>query len=72
VTYDGFWEGMLISMKEVAIGVFSKQNVDFIAYDIPQVARYDVILGKSFLTSTELSIDYAASSIRIGGGGRDR
>jgi len=72
VTFDGFWEGMLISIKEVSIGGLSKQNVDFIAYDIPQVARFDVLLGRSFLESSKLSIDYAASSIRMGGEARGR
>ena len=70
MTFDGFWEGMLISISEVSIGAMSRQNVDFIAYDLPQVARVDVILGKSFLDASKLVIDYEKNSLRIGGEGR--
>lgn len=72
VTYDGFWEGMLISMREVAIGAVSRSNVDFIAYDIPQISRFDVILGKSFLSSSKVVIDYANNTVRIGSESRGR
>lgn len=66
VTFNGYWEGMLISVKEVAVGAVSRANVDFIAFDLPQVAAFDVILGRSFLSSSSAAIDYAASEIRIG------
>jgi hypothetical protein len=66
VTYDGYWEGMLISLKEVAIGGMSKSDVDFIAFDLPQIAGFDVILGKSFLAASGLTIDYATSEVKIG------
>lgn len=72
VTYDGFWEGMLISMREVAVGAVSRSNVDFIAYDIPQISRFDVILGKSFLSSSKVVIDYANNTVRIGSESRGR
>jgi len=66
VTFNGYWEGMLISVKEVAIGGVSRTNVDFIAFDLPQVATFDVILGRSFLNPSRLAIDYAGNEIRIG------
>jgi hypothetical protein len=65
VTYDGFWEGMLISMKEVSIGDFAVPNVDFIAYDLPQASAFDVILGRSLLASSRMQIDYGAGVLRI-------
>ena len=69
VSHSGFWEGMLISLKEVAIGRVSRFDVDFIAFDLPQAAGFDVILGRSFLASSKVSIDYEASEVRIGSRG---
>jgi hypothetical protein len=66
VTFDGFWEGSLISMKEIAVGSVSTPNVDFIAYDIPQIAGFDVILGRSFLAPSRVVIDYEVKAVRIG------
>ena len=65
VTYSGYWEGMLISMKEVAIGRRSVYNVDFIAYDLPQTVGFDVVLGRSFLAATGISINYEENVVRI-------
>ncbi|MDG6901426.1 MAG: hypothetical protein JRM80_05635 [Nitrososphaerota archaeon] len=65
VTFDGYWEGMLISLKEVTIGGASQSDVDFIAYDVPQMAGFDVVLGKSFLARSGVVIDFAASAVRI-------
>jgi hypothetical protein len=66
VTFTGIWEGPLISMMEVTVGSTSAPNVDFIAYDIPQVAGFDVILGKSFLAPSKMAIDYEVKAVRIG------
>lgn len=60
----GYWEGRLISMKEVTIGRMSRVNVDFIAYDVPQVAGFDVILGMSFRASSGIAIDYSTNTVR--------
>ena len=65
VTYDGFWEGMLITIKEVAIGSLSVADVDFIAYDLPQVSGFDVVLGRSFLATTGIQIDYSTGTVRV-------
>ena len=71
VTYGGYWEGSLVSMKEVAVGRMSASNVDFIAYDIPQIAGFDVILGRSFLAPAKAVIDYEVRAVRIGHGGEN-
>ena len=65
VTYDGFWEGMLITMKEVAIGSLSVADVDFIAYDLPQVSGFDVVLGRTFLSGSGIQLDYSSGVMKI-------
>ena len=65
VTYDGFWEGMLITIKEVAIGSLSVADVDFIAYDLPQVSGFDVVLGRSFLASSGIRMDYSTGTVEV-------
>ena len=65
VTYGGFWEGMLITVKEVSIGDLSVADVDFIAYDLPQVTGFDVILGRSFLAASGIQVDYSTGTVRV-------
>lgn len=69
VTYDGFWEGTLISMKEVAIGKLTVANVDFIAYDLPQVSGFDVVLGRSLLASSGIQVDYGSGTVKLAAAG---
>ena len=64
VTYDGFWEGMLITIKEVTIGATSVSDADFIALDLPQASGFDVILGRSVLAASGVLIDYASGNVR--------
>lgn len=66
VTFPGFWEGTLITVKEVSAGGASLPNVDFIAYDIPQVSGFDVVLGRSFLAPSRLRIDYSDGTVSPG------
>lgn len=65
VTYTGFWEGMLITMKEVAIGTLSVADVDFIAYDLPQASGFDVVLGRSFLALSGIQVDYSSGTVKV-------
>jgi predicted aspartyl protease len=65
VTTNGYVEGMMINLQEVAVGPISFSGVDFIAFDIPQVCGYDVILGQSLLQHLKVEIDYSARKIRI-------
>ncbi len=65
VTYDGFWEGMLITLKEVTIGGRSVPDVDFIAFDLPQATGFDVVLGRSVLASSGVLVDYASGRVSI-------
>lgn len=65
VTYNGFWEGMLITMKEVAIGTLSVADVDFIAFDLPQASGFDVLLGRSLLAGSGIQVDYSAGTVKI-------
>ena len=68
VSYAGYWEAMRIVLEEVEVGGQKVQNVQFVAYDIPQQAAFDVVLGQSLLRSLNLQIDYTKSVIRLGGG----
>lgn len=65
VTYDGFWEGMLITIKEVDIGGSSVPNVDFIAMDLPQASGFDVILGRSLLAASGVLVDYSTGNVTV-------
>lgn len=70
VTFTGFWEGTLITMREVSAGGVTLPNVDFIAYDVPQVSGFDVVLGRSFLAPSGFRIDYSGGTVGPGEGGK--
>jgi predicted aspartyl protease len=65
VTSTGYAEGMMINIQEVSIGPVSFQGVEFIAFDIPQVVGYDVVLGQNLLKRLKIEIDYSARKLSI-------
>lgn len=64
-SYGGYGKAALITMKQVELAAMSFKNVDFLAYDIPQVTGFDVVLGQSFLQNLKLQFDYSAGQLRI-------
>lgn len=66
VSVEGYARAALIEMAEVTLGGTSFRNIDFLAFDLPQITRFDVIIGQSLLKSTKVEIDYAAGLLRIG------
>jgi predicted aspartyl protease len=63
----GYTQSMLIKMKQVWVGGIESEEVDFLAFDLPQSICYDAILGKSFLKAAgvKLEMDYAKKELRI-------
>jgi len=53
----GFSQGMLIRMQEAALGDYKVENVDFVVFDLPAMAGYDVILGRSFLSASKCRLE---------------
>ena len=43
----------------------SFQKVDFVAFDIPQVTGFDVVLGRSLLQFMKLEFDYSVGRLRM-------
>jgi len=64
-SFDGYGKAALIGLAEVSFGGFSFPNIEFLALDLPQVARYDVVLGRSLLKFTKLEIDYSTRMLRM-------
>lgn len=64
-SYEGYGKAALIKLAEVEIGMMSFKNVDFLAYDIPQVAGFDVVLGQNLLRFLKLEFDYSKSQLRM-------
>lgn len=62
-----FVDAPLITIDEVTVGSLIIKNVEFIAFDIPQETRIDVILGKSFLERAKAKIDYANKLVEFEG-----
>ena len=63
--FEGYGKAALIGMAEVSLGGFSFPKIEFLALDLPQVTRFDVVIGRSLLKFTQLEIDYPARTLRI-------
>ncbi len=61
----GYGNGALIQMAQVDLGAMSFRNVEFVAFDIPQVAGFDVVLGRSILQFMDLELNYGTAQLTI-------
>jgi predicted aspartyl protease len=64
-SFAGYGKVALIQLARVDVGSISFQNVDFVAYDLPQVTGFDVILGRSLLQFVKLEFDYSTGQLRM-------
>ena len=65
VSFEGYSKAALIGMAEVSLGGLSFPNIEFLAFDLPQVTRFDVVIGRSLLKFTRLEVDYVTHTLRI-------
>lgn len=65
LTYDGYWEGMMIKIREVVVAGVSAVDVPFIAFDIPQLSSFDVVLGMPLLRMMMMQIDCSKNTVRL-------
>ncbi len=64
-SFAGYGKVALIQLARVDVGPISFQNVDFVAYDLPQVTGFDVMLGRSLLQFVKLEFDYSTGQLRM-------
>lgn len=64
-SYGGYGKVALIEMARVEIGSLSFDRVDFLAFDLPQVTGFDVVLGRSLLQFMKVEFDYSAGRLRV-------
>lgn len=65
VSYDGYGKVALIQMADVTIGSLSFPRVEFIAFDVPQVTGFDVVLGRSLLQFMKVELDYGGGLMKM-------
>lgn len=65
VTYSGYINAALTTIKEVVIGSASFKDVEFLAYDLPQETQFDVVLGRSLFEHARIEIDYKLKILTI-------
>jgi len=60
-------EAMMIAIEQVEIGDFRVHGVQFLAFDLPQITGFDVVLGRNIFLKANLSIefDYQLAKLRI-------
>ena len=68
VTHAGYDKAPLIKLAQVDVGKLSLRDVDFLAFDLPQVCGIDVVFGRSLLQYLRLEIDYPSGLLKIGKG----
>lgn len=67
-THNGYGRAPLIRMTEVDLGELTFKDVEFLAFDLPQVCGFDVVFGRSLLKFLTFEIDFPSGLIRIGRG----
>ncbi|MDG6902880.1 MAG: clan AA aspartic protease [Nitrososphaerota archaeon] len=65
VTHNGHGQAASIKMAKVDIGQETFENVEFLAFDLPQVTGFDVVLGGSILKFLNLRMDYSSKHLEI-------
>ena len=65
VTPSGYVDAPVIMMKELKLGQHLFENVQFLAHDLPQQMRFDVLLGRSFLTHVKMNVNYVERILTI-------
>jgi predicted aspartyl protease len=67
VSSVGFSQAMLIKIQELALGPLRVKDVDFLAFDLPQAACYDSILGRTFFLASgaRLELDYSTMTMKL-------
>jgi predicted aspartyl protease len=63
--HDGYGQAISLSMTRVDVGRYSFEGIEFLAFDLPQVTGFDVVLGNSLLKFLKLRIDYPAKLIEV-------
>jgi hypothetical protein len=64
-SYSGYINAPTILVKEVQLGRFIFENVEFITHDLPQETRFDVVLGRTILKLVKIEIDYRSKTLEI-------
>lgn len=65
LSYEGIAKAALIVIAGVELGGMRFRNVEFVAHDLPQQTRFDVLLGRSLLQFLRLDLDYAKGQVAI-------
>ena len=64
-TYSGYINAAVFVMREVRLGNLTFENVEFIAHDLPQETRFDVVLGRTLFEKATVEIDYKSKTLKI-------
>lgn len=64
-SYNGYGNAPLIKMAQLDLGTMSFKNIGFLAFDIPQITGFDVVLGRNLLQFMKLELDYSIAQLRI-------
>jgi predicted aspartyl protease len=65
ISYEGVGKAALITMAGVELGGMRFPQVEFVAHDLPQATRFDVLLGRSLLQFLKLDLDYSNGQLAI-------
>ena len=65
LSYEGVAKAALIVVDGVELGGMHFHNVEFVAHDLPQGTRFDVLLGRSLLQFLKLDLDYTNAKLAI-------
>jgi predicted aspartyl protease len=65
LSYEGIAKAALVVIAGVELGGIRFRDVEFVAHDLPQQTRFDVLLGRSLLQFLRLNLDYPNGRVAI-------
>ncbi len=65
-TFAGYVDAPLVRVDEVSLGGQTFRNVEFLAFDLPQEAGFDVVIGASLLSKAKAKLDMSSFAVSLG------
>lgn len=65
VTHLGFGKAPLIRMTQVSLGPLTFDEVEFLAFDLPQACGFDVVFGRSLLRRLRYQVDFSRGLLKL-------
>ena len=65
LTSSGYNRTVVFTINGVKIGQLRFEDVQFVAFDLPQASGYEAVIGRSLLERTSVAVDWPEKTIKM-------